>query len=70
VVVAKDLGGYFHYVVVDKDLVLVDPSYMQEYLEKHQVEKLPFRKRRPMLCIALKALVCVYVVGVVIHIIL
>jgi len=70
VVVSKDLGGYFKYVVVDKDLVLVDPTYMQEYLRDYPVEKLSLCRRRPMLCMAIKALVCAYVIGVVIHIIL
>ena len=70
VVVSKDLGGFFKYVVVDKDLVLVDPMYMQEYLRNHPIEKLPFSKRKPMLCMAIKLLACAYVIGVAIHIIL
>ena len=69
-VVSKDLGGFFKYVVVDKDLVLVDPEYMQEYINNHHVEKLPFSERKPILYVTLKLLACVYVVGVAIHVIL
>lgn len=68
-VVAKDLGGYFNYVVVDEDLVLVDPGYMQEYMESHP-EKQSFFKRRPMLYKLIKIAGCIYAVGVVAHIIL
>lgn len=30
-IIEKDLGGYFKYVVVDEELVLVDPKYLKEY---------------------------------------
>ena len=30
-IVEMSLGGYFKYVVVDEDLVFVDPIYLSEY---------------------------------------
>lgn len=30
-IVIRDLKGWFRWVVVDKELVLVDPEYLEEY---------------------------------------
>jgi hypothetical protein len=30
-IVEKDLGGVFKWIVVDEDLVFVDPIYLEEY---------------------------------------